>query len=103
MAKSSHDSCANEFVVQTQHLLDDFLRQLGFLLETGDAFDMRAHVTHDQIAILLDLRARSCDLTPGIFDVSEKIPEDVESGALRQNKSRMGKRRGLNSSLFAAK
>ena len=90
-------------IVQTEHFLDDFLRQLGFLFEPRDAFDMRAHVAHHQIAILLDLRARRGDFTPGIFDVSKKIPEDMKSGALRQDKGRMGKRRRLNASLFAAK
>ncbi len=62
-----------------------FFAELGLLFESGDAFQMRAHVAHDQIAVLLDLGARGRDLAPGIVDVSEKIPEHVKTGALGEN------------------
>ena len=77
-----------------------FFAELGLLLEAGDAFYMGAHVAHDQIAILLDLRARGRDLAPGIVDVAEEIPEHVKAGALRENKIRMRQRRPLDSSLL---
>ena len=77
-----------------------FLRELRLLLEARDAFYMGAHVAHDQIAILLDLRARGRDLAPGIVDVSEEIPEHVKAGALRENKVRMRQGRALDSSLL---
>ena len=65
-------------------------------------FDMRAHVAHDQIAVLLDLRARRRDLAPGIIDVFEKIPQHVKTGALGKNKVRMRKGRRWNSPLLQA-
>ena len=82
LANSSQDSCANKSLFYTQHLLDHLLCKFGSL---GDLFNVRPHVAHHKVTVLLDLRAGCRDALREIH-LFEEIPKHIEPGPLREYK-----------------